>query len=158
MLTEKFELDYNEFVSPSYLVREKIQVAIDNLSNEDITSKLSANDRLAIHAFVRYRFAYCKKYDGDKVYTPDVCDPDKVFEYFMKERELDCEKSAIFGYICCVLRDAINDYYRNLEKYRKNKQTSTEDFENSGMSLEEFNEFYAKRAFYPKRLINRTKY
>lgn len=154
---ESMKIDYKNYILDREEVRDKIQIAIDNLSNEDISKKLSPAKQITIHAYIRNRFAYCKKCEDGTIYTPDICDPDKVYDAFMAEKEMDAEPSAVFGYICCVLRDAINDYYRNVERYRKDKKSCTEDWQNSGMTEEEFDEFYTRQARLPRRLIKRTR-
>jgi len=149
-------IDYGEYIESPEEVRDTIQIAIDNLSNDDIANKLTVAQKIAIHSFVRTRFAYCKRYGDGLIYTPDCCNPDKVFELIRREKSIDAEDSAVFGYVCCVIRDAINDYYRNLERFRKDKSLCTEDWKQSGMTEEEFTHFYSKRALLPRRIIKRS--
>lgn len=148
-------IDYDAVMISVDEAREKIQNAIDAFTNKDIDKKLLMVQKLKIHAFVRARFAYCYKYAEGKVYTPDACDPDKVCELFNNESRVDADESSIYVYICCLLRDAINDYYRNLQRYRVDKKSCTEDWKESGMTEEEFADFYTKRSLVPRKIIKR---
>lgn len=149
------EIDYDSVIISVDDARDKIQRAIDTFTNQEIEKNLLLANKLKIHAYVRARFAYCYKYADGKIYTPDACDPDKVCDYLERDRGMDSKDSAVYVYVCCILRDAINDYYRNLQRYRNDKKSCTEDWQESGMTIEEFEDFYSKKSLLPRKIIKR---
>lgn len=155
LLMIRDDIDYKSVIIPADIAREKIQKAIDSFSNKDLDNNLSMLQKLKIHAYVRARFAYCYKYAEDRIYMPDECDPDKVCELLERDRGIDRRDIHAYVYVCCVLRDAINDYYRNLQRFRNDRKSCTEDWKESGMSLEEFEGFYEKESLAPRKILKR---
>lgn len=149
------EIDYESVIIPADTARDKIQKAIDSFTNQEIDYNLPMVQKLKIHAYVRARFAYCYKYEENKIYTPEECDPKRVCELLEKDRGIDKNDSSVYVYVCCVLRDAINDYYRNLQRFRTDKKSCTEDWKESGMTLDEFEKFYSKESLSPRKIIKR---
>lgn len=148
-------IDYASIIIPVDIARDKIQKAIDTFSNHKNDADLPMNEKLKIHAYVRARFAYCYKYSEDDIYTPDECSPDKVCELLERDRGVDGSDERVYVYVCCVLRDAINDFYRNLQRFRVDRKSCTEDWKESGMTLEEFDDFYQRESLTPRKIIKR---